>query len=293
MKQAKQKSKASPIPSTTDLNIPPDTLLEYAICLYGTKGIGKSTLSSSIPGSVTIMTEPLRKNLNIRMIPLHIHTSEEIMDGKEYTFEIGGNSFTYVDAWKFFEEELVDALIEDDSVSCINIDTVDRMYEACLSSVCTENGVMHPGGLNDFGNMWGRVKSRFEAVLNKIKIGGKGIVFISHAKEDDVELDTGGKSKMYAPTCSGQALNYIKAVADYVFFYGYHGKRRHLHFRGFDNIWTSCGPPDRFISPSGKKLELIDMEGERWNKVEQAFQNKIYDAYESGEESPKKKVKKV
>ncbi len=300
MKQAKPKpkSKASLIPAEDELNIPPTRLLDYTICLYGTKGIGKTSLASSIPNSVTIMTEPTRRNLKIRMAGLYVNSSQDIHDGieRDYKSASGEVISTYVDAWQFFKEELLPQLLEDDSVSCINIDTVDRMYDACSSSVCTSNGVFHPGGLNDFGAMWSAVKSEFESVLSEIRFAGKGLILISHAKEDDVELNTGSKAKIYAPSCAGQALSYIKAAADYAFFYGNHGKERCLHFRGFDKIWTACGPSDHFYSPNGNPLELVSMEGKDWSYVEEAFNNQVYDLNEvpvvSTVSTPKKKVKK-
>ena len=278
----KPKSSVSLIPGIDDMNQPPENLLDYTICLYGTKGIGKTTLASSIPGSVTIMTEPTRRNLKIRQISLYVNSSEDVQDQveRDFTNNSGEVIDTYFDAWDFFKNKLIPQMLNDDSVSCINIDTVDRMYEACSSSVCVRNGVLHPGDVNDYGAMWRNVKQEFETVFSNIRFAGKGLIFISHAREDDVELNTGTKAKIYAPSCSGQALGYIKAAADYAFFYGYNGKQRCLHMRGCDKIWTACGPEDHFISPNGNPLELISMEGKKWDFIEDAFNNKVYDLNE-------------
>lgn len=267
------------IPGPTELNVPPDQLLEYTICIYGTKGIGKTTLVSSIPNSLTIMTEPLRKNLPIRQIALRCLEYDDILA-------------TGIDAWAQFKS-ILDRTKEDDSIEVYNIDTVDRMYEACLNHHCVKERVRHPGGLNDFGKLWAVIKDDFETTMNRIRDWGKGLVLISHTKETDVEVVTGGKVTQYGPSCQNASLKYIKAACDYAMFYGYSADHRRLiHLRGYDSIWTACGVPDRFISPSGSPLTAVEIpEGETqgWSRIQNAFENKVYDI---DEEPPTDEVKK-
>jgi|LakMenE01Jun11ns_1017448.scaffolds.fasta_scaffold9954872_7 hypothetical protein len=262
------------IPGPNDLNVPPSDLLEYTICLYGTKGIGKTTLASSIPNSIVAMFEPLRKNLPIRQLPFRCYDVTQIRDeGKP-------------DAWLQFKS-FIDKCENDNTVQCIIGDTVDRIYDACLTHHCVIEGVRHPGGLNDFGKLWAVIKDDFEKTLNSIRDMGKGLILISHTKESDIEVVTGGKAVQYGPSCSGAALKYLKAACDYAFFYGYTASQeRCLHLRGYENIWTACGVPNHFISPSGKSLELVEIpEGEikGWTLLQKAFNNELYD---HGEEQP-------
>jgi len=267
------------IPGPNDLNIPPDELLDYTICLYGTKGIGKTTLAASIPGCLTIMFEPLRKNLRIRQINLDV-------------LEPDGIKASGIDAWMQFKS-IVERTREDETVRCYNVDTADRAYEACLNHHCLANNVRHPGGLNDFGALWGIIKDDFELTMNAIRGAGKGLILTSHTKESDVEIITGGKVIQYGPSCGGAPLRYIKAACDYAFFYGYSADRRRLiHLRNYETIWTACGVPDRFISPSGKPLEAIEIpQGEvnGWGLIQAAFENKVYDAYEETPEEAENK----
>ncbi len=267
------------IPGPNELNVPPDNLLEYTICIYGTKGIGKTTLTSSIPGGLVVMTEPLRKNLKIRQVSLSVNDVDAINEGA-------------ADAWVQFKSIIQQSQNPESGVKCLIIDTVDRLYDACLNHHCVVEGVRHPGGLNDFGKLWSVIKDDFETTLNRIREVGLGLVLISHTKESDIEVVTGGKVTQYGPSCSGAALRYIKAAADYAFFFGWFDRKRCIHLRGYENIWTACGVPERFISPSGNPLELIEIpEGETkgWTILQKAFDNKVYDALEEvpSQEAPK------
>ena len=266
------------IPGVDDLNVPPEKLLEYTICLYGTKGIGKTTITSSIPNSLVIMTEPLRKNLPIRQISLAVNDPDKIKEA---------NGSIKVDAWAMFKK-IIEKVMDDDSVQVLSIDTIDRMYDACLNHWCHIKKVRHPGGLNDFGALWGIIKDDFEDTLNSIRVANKGLILVSHTKESEIEVISGKNLKQHAPSCSGAALRYIKAACDYAFFYGYDSDGvRCVHTRGHDDIWTACGPRDHFISPSGVPLIRFAIpEGtlNGWSIVQDAFENKVFDADEDPEE---------
>lgn len=263
------------LPSPDEINVPPNNLLEYTTCLYGTKGIGKTTLASSFPGYVVIMTEPLRKNLKIRQAALPCNDYENIVDNGAQ------------DSWPVFKQ-MIEEAVSDDTVQGLAIDTVDRLYEACLAHHCVEENVRHPGEMNDFGALWSIIKNDFEQTLNSIRENNLGLLLISHAKEDDIELNTGAKAKAYAPSASGAATRYIKAACDYAFFFGYHGRDRCIHLRGFERIWTACGVQDRFISKSGEPLKMIHITdnhvGNGYELLEAGFNNEIYDYDEEPEE---------
>jgi hypothetical protein len=266
------------IPRPDQLNVPPANFLEYTTLIYGTKGIGKTSLASTFPDCVVIMTEPLRKNLEIRQLSLHVNTVPQLMDKAE-------------DAWEVFKEVIAEAS-EDPTVQCLAIDTVDRLYEACLNHHCLQAKVLHPGGLNDYGQLWSLIKDDFEVTLNGIRMLGMGLLLISHAKETEIELVTGGKATMYGPSCSAAATRYIKGACDYAFFLGYHGKQRCLHLRGDENIWTACGPANRFVSPQGRPVEILEMPSDiskGYQLLSDGFANKLYDLYEDVVETPKTK----
>ncbi len=233
------------LPGIADINEPPESFLEYCTIIYGSKGIGKTTLCASLSEKAMVfMLEPKRKNLKIRMKQLRPVSVAQIEAGEP-------------DCWEDFKA-MCEMCKEDPSIDLIVIDTIDKLYEACLNSVCAREGIEHPGGLNDFGAAWSAIKSEFSTTLDRIKYDSDlGLVFISHAKESNVEVNTETTALYYAPSCSGAANDYIRAAVDFAFFYGKHGDHRALHFRWNSSIWTACGVADRFLSPDGRKIAAI------------------------------------
>lgn len=271
MKRKLSKSSVSTgvIPSPGELNEPSDVLTDYSIGLYGIKGIGKTSLCASFPGFLVVETEPFRKNLRIFMVELYVGTFEEIESGEA------------TDAWKKFKQVTEEAAARDD-IKGIAVDSIDRLYDACLTSHCMEENVRHPGAMKDFGYLWSVIRDDFEATLNRWKRTGKGLILTSHASKQDMEMATGKNVAVYSPTCSTQAERYLR-VCDYQFFYGYHGngrrQRRCIHLRGFDNLQLGCGPQDRFMTPDGEPLRLIEMPDdpmEGYATLVQGFNNELY-----------------
>jgi hypothetical protein len=131
-------------------------------------------------------------------------------------------------------------------------------WQACLNSICKEEGVRHPSDVNDYGSTWNLVKEEFRKVMESIRKSGKiCLVFTSHCNVDRVEMNTGKKSIIYGPTCSGAALMYAKQSCDFAIFYGKHGKQRALHIRWDEDIWTACGVEDTFCDPDGKPIAAV------------------------------------
>lgn len=231
------------------------------------------------------MFEPLRKNLSIREVSLRVYSPEQIRDGKP-------------DAWHDLKGYLK-KVRNDDTVSCINLDTVDKAHQSCINHHCAKEDIDYPNDINDFGTLWNRIAVDFEETLNSIRDMNKGLVLISHAKETEVEVVTGGVVKQYGPSCSKAPLTYIKQACDFAFFYGYDSQnRRCIHVRGYTNIWTACGVNGRFMSPSGNKLEKFEIPEDHpcgWEIVEAAFRNEVYDAdeeIEQEEEETKPRLRK-
>ena len=236
-------------PGPEELNEPPDDLLAYATCIFGEKGIGKTSLASQFPDSLVIMGEPLRKNLRIRQVPLVPLSVKDLNRLKGET------------PWEKFKA-IVKKALNDDTVQTMVIDTIDRIYEACLTHVCYEKGISDPGELNDYGMTWRQIAQEFESTLNQIPMGDKGLVLISHAHYRDVESRDGEESfQLLIPTCSPAAFRYVKGVCDYAFYYGYHQRTRCMYLRGTDHIWSACGTPDHFNYTDGSPIERIEMEG--------------------------------
>lgn len=238
--ESKPKSK-QPIKLPSKVNLPPANLGEYILCLYGEKGIGKTSLASQFPGSLTFMFEPGRRNLPIKQVP-----------------QVGEPPLT----WERFVE-YIDLLTADgptEEFSTINVDTIDRAYEACVDKVCADQGLSHPGEIKDFGRTWDLIKREFEAQLNRLHYAGFGLIFTSHSKVQEIESHSGTESyNLITPTCKNQAWGYLKAVADFAFYYGYGANRtRTLTLRGNELVWSACGTDGHFNTKTRRAIaELI------------------------------------
>jgi hypothetical protein len=159
--------------------------------------------------------------------------------------------------WTFLQE-YVGAILDDDSVQTVVIDTIDRAYEACLNHHCFEKGLRHPNDANDYGATWHGIKDDFESTMSKLLYADKGLIFVSHAHLREQEAKDG--LEQWVPTCSPAAWKYMKAVCDFAFYYGYAGTDRAITIRGNESIWSACGVTDRFLLKSihpkvGKPLE--------------------------------------
>ena len=265
MKKEKPKFR---LPRPDEVNEPPKNILQYCITIFGEKGVGKTSLAAQFPNAVVGMAEPRRRNLRIRMVSLD----------KDWSYT----------------KEFVDACIEDDSVETVVIDTIDRVYAQCLASICFDKGIKDPGQMNDYGATWREIKDEFERTFNSVLYAEKGLVFLSHAQHRDMEMRTGETRSLLVPTCSPAAFNYIKAVADYAFYYGYHGMNRALYLRGHEDLWTGCGSSDHFCDPEGNPVRTIllgDTPEEAYETFIQSFDNNVWDVDRKEEEKPTKKKK--
>jgi hypothetical protein len=240
-------SSSSRLPGIDELNLPPENFLDYCSVIYGLKGVGKTSLIANMsPNSLVFMFEPRRRNLKIRMVQLDMKSVPQIEAGEE-------------DPWKLFKE-LVEEAKQDPTISHIGIDTVDRCYKACMNSVCSEMGIIHPGGLNDFGNAWNAVKEEFRSYFDTLLASEElGVTFVSHCTEMPLEINTGETVVTYGPSCDNFAKEYLKQACDFAFFYGKHYSRRALHVRWTPDIWTACGVDDVFLTPSGEKIAAFEI----------------------------------
>ena len=250
----------------TEKNQPPKNLTDYCICLFGEKGVGKTSKVSEFPDSLIMMLEPKRRNLKIRQVNI------QPMGIKELNIE--NPTLT---PWQLCQS-YVKAILEDDSVKTVGIDTVDRLYEACLLHHCYQKGVTHPGEMNDYGATWHAIKDDFETTLNKLLYADKGLVFISHSHLREIEGKDG--LTQWIPTCSPACWKYIKAVCDFAVFYGYAGNERAMTIRGNDLIWSACGSEDHFLTKGGEPISQFKAGKSHktaYKNLCAAFNNKLSD----------------
>lgn len=241
----------------TKPNVPPVELGEFTTWILGEKGIGKSSLAAQFPDPVTFMFELGRRNLPIYQIP---QKGEQPLNWSRFC-------------------DYVELVIEKGKQTVI-IDTVDRCYEECLKHHCHESGVKDPGELgNGSFALWNTIKREFEDTIISILEAGISVVFISHSKTREIFTATGGEFNKIVPTCAPACEKLLKAICDFMFFYGYHGKKRALTIRGDELISSACGVEESFLEKKTSEPIATFSAGksakEAYQNLVKGFENKL------------------
>ncbi len=200
----------------------------YSFLIYGMPKIGKTTLASSWPDALFLSCEPGTKGLEI--------------------YEIACTSWSGL-------KKAVGLLEEDSRFASIIIDTVDEAYSLCMEHVCQKLGIEHPGrdaaGREDFGKSWKAVRDEFTKTLDRLLRTGRGLVLLSHARENEVKTRFGDNYTRILPSTPGQSLSVIEALVDIILYCDYikdeTGKRRRvLICQGDEHVWAGYRAPAKF-----------------------------------------------
>lgn len=260
-----------------DINEPSDDFNGYVRCIFGAKGVGKSTIAAQCPKNFTWMFEPLRRNLRIWQKNLVKKTSAEIMAGAD-------------DPWQQLKETIPRQLV-DPNIETLTFDSADIAYECCKHHIFALNGVTSPGESKNGPDIWGQVSDEWSGFFNILAESRLAINLLSHLKNRENEELDGGKVKRKSPSCSPACLLYIKQAADFIFFYGkVDGNKRVMQVRDEDGgTECSAGAENRFYQPNGKPIyylempDLLDKES-GYDRLCSAFSNKCWDYYTSDAE---------
>ena len=168
-------------------------LEDYTILLYGPKKIGKTTFASMFSDAFFLMCEPGSKALEIYQRPVR-----KWADFKAY----------------------VDLLAADKRFKNVVVDTADLCYLYCERYTCSRLGVED---LADavYGKGWRSCKIEFIQAINKLQHSGKGVIFLSHSAEKEVELADGSEIVRVTSTMSKQAAEILEATVDIWVHYRY------------------------------------------------------------------------
>lgn len=265
---------------------PPESLWDLCMCLYGTKGIGKTSLTALFPGALNFQWEALRRNIRMLTIP---EPGQPALD------------------WPTFRgyRDLILGMPKEERPRTIVIDTVDNAYEACLKTVTQENyGVDHPQDpslSNLYGMPWTHVKVEFRTTMDALR-NACCIVFISHQREREVD---GSDIMQLTPTCSPACWTYLKGATDVAWYYGYKGRERVLVLQGSEDVWASCQVDDHFLHPeTDEPLAMINMGHTAQDAIDRlglAWENKLdgwtiedlYGMDEADQEEVRQEIRKL
>lgn len=266
------------------VNVPPLSLSEYVILLYGAKGIGKSSLAAEFPNALDFMFELGRRNLPIRMVP---------------DYKADKTPLTWP-RFKAYRDLILEASGKDRPDTVV-IDTIDRAYVSILDWLVYEGGYASASDLK--WDSWDAADRELSETKELMLEAGIALVFISHSKHRELEADTDTDSeyRMVCPACTPRCWQWLKMATDYAFFYGYNGQRRTMTIRGGETIWTGCADNDRFLTPDGEAIASLDMgktPKEAYQILTSSFRNQAYaltlvsdmeesDESEEAEETPK------
>lgn len=237
---------------STELSEPSKNLLDYSLMLYGLKKIGKTSMAARFKGAGFFMFEPGGKALRIHQHPVY--------------------------SWLEFLVYL-DLLEEHPEMfPTVVLDTIDVAYTMCFRYVCERDGFTHPADVK-YGKGWDAIKNEFNDALYRLCHDLKrSVVFISHAKEievesgemDDAGFVTGGERiNRVIPSVSGAAGEILKAYVDTLAYYGYFGTTRRLVIEGNEYINAGTRCEENFLTPTGERLASIPM----GNSPDEAYAN--------------------
>lgn len=243
----------------TKPNEPPSELADSVICIYGRKGVGKSTLANmlEIEGKKTLSLSLEKGRRNLRILQRSPNTFEDAIG---YRDEFIGN----------------------DKFGLLVTDTVDRLHEMATAHVLEEAGVasINKAPQGDRPALWNEIAATFGGFFWPIMEANKGLVLISHEQtrefenrkvkalkkkmyeslegddDEDSAFDSAGeKIERIQPSCSPAAFREIEQICNFVFYYGYMGRERCITVRDpGDYVWVSSGDDEHFLDPDGEPI---------------------------------------
>ena len=238
---------------------PCDKLQDYSSLIYGRKKIGKTTLASMFKKAFFMLCEPGGKALSLYARPVR-----NWLEFKAY----------------------VRLIIKSKNFENVVIDTADYSYEYCFDYQCKKMVIDHPAD-EAWGKGWKAIKKEYSSEITKLLHSGKGVIFISHAREEEVKKRGGETYNRTASTLSGQAKELLEGLVDIWAFYTYEGDQRVLIIQGDDYIDAGHRVEGRFLYSDGSPMEKINM----GNSKEEAYTNFVA-AFENKLDKPIKAVKK-
>lgn len=220
------------------------------------KKIGKSSLSAQFEKMLALMTEPGGKALEMFQTPCR--TWQEL---RGYT--------------KLF--------IKDSRFRTASVDTADFAYELCFEYVCKKMAIDHPSD-ESFGKAWKAIRQEFTMWVNELLSSGKGVIFISHSRDEEFTTRRGDKFNKVGASMPGQAKEILEGLVDIWANYTYDGKKRYLVIGGSDEVDAGCRVEGHFLDSDGEPLDRIPMgknPKEAYRNFVAAFENRLQEEREN------------
>jgi hypothetical protein len=174
------------------------------ILIYGDPGIGKTTLANTAPNPLVL----------------------DFDRGSHRASHRRGNVVQF-DSWSDIissQKELQELISKHDSII---IDTVGTMIELMQMFLQTSQPALARNGIK----LWGETKKLFAEFFTPLKLSGKNVIFIAHAKEKEE-----GDFRIKRPLVQGGSYDLLMQACDLVGYYTTINNRRILTFDLSDTV---------------------------------------------------------
>lgn len=186
------------IQQADDMNV-----LGLNVLVYGDPGIGKTTLAFTAPNPLLLDFDRGLHRASHRKDALQFDSWLDLIDSSD----------------------ALDKLISQHET--IVIDTAGTMIEAMQAYLVRSNPALQRNGIK----LWGETKKLFQDFYLPLKLSGKNIVYIAHAKEKDE-----GDIRIKRPLIPGSSYDLLMQACDLVGYYTMVNNQRVLTFDLTDNI---------------------------------------------------------
>jgi len=227
--------------------------LKKIFLVYGSPKIGKTTIASRFGDEknkvLFFATEAGHKEQEI----FKWYVEEKIEETNIDTGEIREMVVSRDPSkWEHFKQCVFEVSKQND-FKCLVVDTADNLFSWCQSYVRKRDEITHESDMS-FGKGYDALKKEFEAPINFLSQKGYGIIFLSHAKDQEVE-EKKRKFVKTDTTLPNTAKKVIQPLADFIlYFYSDEDGKRLIRTKGTQTIAAG----DR----SGRLPEILPMDAE-------------------------------
>lgn len=158
----------------------------YSAMIYGPEGIGKTTFGSQAEDPFFIATEAGQKFVDVKVEP-----SED---------------------WDKFRE--IVAAIDGMTYGTVVIDTTENAFDQCQLWVCDKLGIDHPSD-EDFGKGYQAVRVEFYQQINRLALGDRRLLLISHEQTRDIKGRV-VKTQKVVPSLTNTARRVVLPMVDII-----------------------------------------------------------------------------
>lgn len=254
---------------STKKNVPSEVLSDYPIIIHGEYGVGKTSLFGQFPNVYFNMFEP--------------------NESYDFYFDVPESFEDFID----YKDEFLKGKHDHKAFS---IDNPGPLYDYAMDYACNSMGIEHPGGQNDYGASWSKVKKTFIPPIRELMNSKKyGLLISCHTDEKDITTLSGKKYSKLAPLMNKQAYEFLCAQFPNIFYYFFIGEKRWLQIVADEHIVAKNKFKGHFITTKGDPVFRIPMgesEEEAYSNLMRAFNNKQKNSYKTAFKQKKTKFKK-